>query len=139
VRAHGSSNPDRRPRSVLLEVWSRGAGSGDVAQKRVEAALDSGLALLEEEFGPYLVVVRHHSDRVPQGGLIIQLDGEEIWHGDCPDGRVIRLAVGSALALSSEVSSLVTEAARECIDRGLPAGCWQDGLLEWLTRDEEQS
>jgi hypothetical protein len=61
------------------------------------------------------------------------LEGEQLWKGGYPERRVLRLAVGSALALRMASRSLVVEAEEDLCCRGLNATSWQDGLLEWLT------
>lgn len=130
----GSSK--RREPLVVLEVLERRAQRG-CSQMDRRTFRKRALGRLKEEFGSALEVVWEEPPPDKCTLPVLFLNGRVIHSGGYLPWEVLRPAVAWALALEIGVDQLAKEGSRALREAGIEAADWQDGLLEWLRRREE--
>ncbi|GAB4243388.1 MAG: hypothetical protein Kow00129_02520 [Thermoleophilia bacterium] len=132
----------RRPQSggrpmVVVEVEERPSPQGCTETDR--RWFRRGIRRLEEEFGAQIEVRWEPAETTACTRPVIWLNGERLYEGGFLPWETLRPAVARALALELAVLQDHLE-ARDVLRRyGLEAEDWQDGLLTWIHRLEDDS
>ena len=123
--------------AIVLEVRERRVATGGCSQTDRRTFRKRTLGRLAEEFGDRLEVVWEEPAASTPTLPTILVAGRVIHEGGYLPWEIVRPIVAHALAVESGVEEFEEGARNQLSTLGIDAEDWQEGLLRWLARDQD--
>jgi hypothetical protein len=123
--------------AIVLEVREKPVEAGGCSQLDRRTFRRRTLGRLAEEFGDRLEVIWEEPPASAPTLPTIIVAGRVIHEGGYLPWEIVRPIVAHALAVEAGVQEFEESTKAQLSMLGIDAEDWQQGLLEWLARDED--